>query len=149
METIVIIASGLALYLVVRTVARWAVRRQIARAERRQAERERETLARYRANTIPGRRPADSSITSTSTTPCAWDAFIPSADHFRDAAKRVDTDPLPAVPHVYSSPSLHGAGGSFAGAGASGSWAPSSCDGSDYSSSGSDSSSSCASSSAD
>lgn len=139
MELILIIASGLALYLIVRTVARWAVLRDIARCERRRAERERATLASYRANTIPGHRPAsaDSSATSTPTTPSAWDAFTPAP---RDA------DPAPAVPHVYSSPSLHGAGGSFAGAGASGSWEPSSCGGSDYSSS-SDSGSSCSSSS--
>lgn len=45
MELILIIASGLALYLVVRTVARWAVRRDIARCEQRQAKRDRATLA--------------------------------------------------------------------------------------------------------
>lgn len=139
MEAVLIIAAGLTLYLVVRTVARWAVRRDIARCERRRAERDRATLASYRANTIPGRRPAsaDSSATFTPTTPSAWDAFIPAP---RDA------DPAPAVPHVYSSPSLHGAGGAFAGAGASGGWEPSSCGGSDYSGS-SDSGSSCSSSS--
>lgn len=145
MESIAIFAAGLALYLVVSTVSRWAVRRDIARCERRWAERDRATLASYRANTTPGRRPAsaDSSATSTPITPSAWDAFVPAP---RDA------DPAPAVPHVYSSPSLHGAGGSFAGAGASGSWEPSSCSGSDYSSassSSSDSGSSCASSSSD
>ncbi len=143
MEAIVIIGAGLALFLVVRTVARWAVRRDIARCEQRRAERERETLARYRSHTTPGRRAAtsESSSPSTSTTPSAWDAFAPAP---RDA------DPVPAVPHVYSSPSLHGGGGSFAGAGASGGWEPSSCSGSDYSggsSSSSDSSSSCSSSS--
>jgi uncharacterized membrane protein YgcG len=139
MEPIVIAAcAGLAFYGAVRMV-RWAARRDIARCERCRAERERATVASYRANTIPGRRPAsaDSSTTSTATTPSAWDAFVPAP---RDA------DPAPAVPHVYSSPSLHGAGGSFAGAGASGSWDPSSCGGSDYSSS-SDSGSSCSSSS--
>jgi uncharacterized protein (DUF2062 family) len=41
MEAVLIIAAGLTLYLVVRTVARWAVRRDIARCERRRAERER------------------------------------------------------------------------------------------------------------
>ena len=98
MEAIVIIGAGLALFLVVRTVARWAVRRDIARCEQRRAERERETLARYRSHTIPGRRAAtsESSSPSTSTTPSVWDAFAPAP---RDA------DPVPAVPHVYSSPS--------------------------------------------
>ena len=140
MELIVIIASGLVLYLFVHTVARWAVRRQIARAERRQAKRDRETLASYRAHTTPGRRQASS------------EGSTPAPDHFRGATHMTDTDPAPAVPHVYSSPSLHGAGGAFAGAGASGGWEPSSCGGSDYSSassSSSDSGSSCASSSSD
>ena len=137
MESILFLAAGLALYLVVRRVARWAVRRQIARSERRQAERERETIARYRSHTTPGRRQASSESTT------------PASNHFPDARKMVDTDPAPAVPHVYSSPILHGAGGAFAGAGASGGWEPSSCGGSDYSSGSSDSGSSCASSSSD
>ena len=137
MDAIAIFAAGLALYLVVNTVARWAVRRDIARCERRRAERDQATLASYRANTIPGRRQAASQSTTT------------APDHFRGATHMTDTDPAPAVPHVYSSPGLHGLGGAFAGGGASGSWEPSSCGGSDYSSSSSDSGSSCASSSSD
>lgn len=140
MEALVIIGAGLVLFLVVRTVARWAVRRDIARCEQRRAERERETLARYRSHTTPGRRAATSE-SSTPSTSSVWDAFAPAP---RDA------DPVPAVPHVYSTPSLHGGGGSFAGAGASGGGDAPSCGGSDYSggsSSSSDSGSSCSSSS--
>ena len=131
MESIFFLAAGLALYLVVRRVARWAVRRQIARSERRQAEREQETIARYRAHTTPGRRQATPESAPT----------VP--DHFRGATHMTDTDPAPAVPHVYSSPGLHGLCGAVSGAGASGGWEPSSCGGSDYSSSSSDSGSSC------
>lgn len=137
MESIFFLAAGLALYLVVRRVARWAVRRQIARSERRQAERERETVARYRAHTIPGCRQATPESASL------------APDHFRGATHMTDTDPAPAVPHVYSSPSLHGLGGAFAGGGASGSWEPSNCSGSDYSSSGDSGSSGSPSSSSD
>lgn len=121
---------------------RRADRQRLERA-RREAERDRATLASYRRNTIPGRRSAapSGSTSASSPTPAAdpWAGFRPA-----------DTDPQPAVPHVYSTPSLHGHGGEFAGGGASGSWAPSSCSGSDYSSGSSDSSaSSCSSSGSD
>lgn len=129
-------------------LGRRAVRRrfeQACREAERQAERERATLESYRRNTIPGRRAAASpggesrgSASASSPTLAAnpWAGF-----------HAADTDPQPAVPHVYSTPSLHGHGGEFSGAGASSSWAPSSCSGSDYSSGSSDSSSSSCSSS--
>lgn len=127
-----------------RRVARRRFEQACREAERR-VERDRATLDSYRRNTIPGRRaaasPGGESRGSTSTpspTPAAdpWAGFRPA-----------NTDPLPAVPPVYSTPSLHGHGGEFSGGGASGSWSPSSCSGSDYSSGSSDSSSSSCSSS--
>lgn len=139
MDTLLILACSLLLYLGCSMVARWLVRRERAACQARAAraaQREAETLQSYRVNTIPGR---NGRVGDTTTTPTPWDAFVPT--------QAADTPtPLPAVPHVYSSPSLVGGGGEFSGAGASGGWAPSSCGGSDYSSS-SDSGSSCSSSS--
>lgn len=134
----ILITTGLVFWLLYRGWVKRTDRQRLERA-RREAVRNQATLASYRRNTIPGRRAAASP--GGASAPSATPAPAPSTG-FRPA----DTDPLLAVPPVYSNPCLHGHGGEFAGGGASGSWEPSSCGGSDYSSS-SDSGSSCSSSS--
>lgn len=143
METFLIVVCGLALYLVVITVARWAVRRDIARCAQRREEQERETLLSYKRNTIPGRRAASvpdkgsvRQVVKQDDAPTSpWD--IPAMGMLPTEPARHDS-----APHVYSSPALVGGGGQFSGGGATGGWEPSGCGGGDYSG-GSDSSTAC------
>ena len=53
----VIVLFGILVYVLGKTVLPWIIRKDMEHCARRQMERERETIARYRASTIQVKRP--------------------------------------------------------------------------------------------
>lgn len=128
---------GLALYWLVSRLARWAVRRSLAKQAEQRAAARHTTMMRYRSdNTLGNKTNASGSSGKTASTGPS------SREHYDQPAAFVA-----GRGQAHSEPSMAGGGGGFSGAGASGGWDSTPCGGADYSSSSSSDSGSCSSSS--